>query len=535
MVRQPSAQTFSIEELLALLHTGKIRLPSFQRGLRWNDRDVALLFDSIWRGYPVGSFLLWKKEGAPAERVRVGALEFEAKQTTEALYVVDGQQRITSLANVLLPPADAIVPPRYDLHLDLDTGKFHRPERDKQPPPRWIPLRAALDLGDLFDWLDSEPERRDPRRRELARELHTRIAGYRLPAYVVETTDEAPLRRVFHRINSTGRPMREGEIFQALFGDRVTRSGLPALAESLAAEGLGVPDERLLLPSLKALTGLDVTRKFDLQTHGVEAMTGAIESAREPLRNTFVFLRDDCGIPHLRLLPYRHAVSVLARFFKFHPTPAARNKVLLGRWLWRGIVGEALAGTQVTTIRRMVGAVGDAEDASVQRLLRIVGKPAADPALTRFDARNASSRAEALSLARLKPRDLETGDLLDLTDLFETHQAKAFPLLFPGDGELDRGIANRLLHPPPEPNGVSLRSLVLALLDHESSSAGKILASHGLSSEAVEALRRDDRGAVLAERRAVLAAHYTSDIRRRLALDYSDHPPIATLGADDAA
>jgi len=40
-----------------MVYRGHVRVPSFQRGLRWEASDVQDLFDSIYRGYPIGSLL----------------------------------------------------------------------------------------------------------------------------------------------------------------------------------------------------------------------------------------------------------------------------------------------------------------------------------------------------------------------------------------------------------------------------------------------------------------------------------------------
>jgi uncharacterized protein with ParB-like and HNH nuclease domain len=57
VARRPNvdAKTLKVEDLLARIESGQIRVPKFQRGLRWKREDNRLLFDSILQGYPVGS------------------------------------------------------------------------------------------------------------------------------------------------------------------------------------------------------------------------------------------------------------------------------------------------------------------------------------------------------------------------------------------------------------------------------------------------------------------------------------------------
>ena len=66
VLSQPSATTFRLSALVRNVLDGAVRVPHFQRSFRWDARDVGLLFDSILRGYPVGSVLLWER-AAPAD------------------------------------------------------------------------------------------------------------------------------------------------------------------------------------------------------------------------------------------------------------------------------------------------------------------------------------------------------------------------------------------------------------------------------------------------------------------------------------
>ena len=102
--RKPDAVAWSIEDLLEKVSEGQIRLPEFQRLFKWDSEDVLQLFDSIVRGFPIGTFLFWK---GPASSTQEGrALETQpaprVERPSELLFVLDGQQRLTSLAGVLL-------------------------------------------------------------------------------------------------------------------------------------------------------------------------------------------------------------------------------------------------------------------------------------------------------------------------------------------------------------------------------------------------------------------------------------------------
>ena len=52
----------SIEEMMTAIHKREYLMPAIQREFVWGTGQIVRLFDSLMRGYPVGSFLLWDVE-----------------------------------------------------------------------------------------------------------------------------------------------------------------------------------------------------------------------------------------------------------------------------------------------------------------------------------------------------------------------------------------------------------------------------------------------------------------------------------------
>ncbi len=100
----------SIEEMLAAIHKRKYLMPAIQREFVWGAEQITKLVDSLMRGYPVGSFLLWdvKPETAQSytfyefltnyhERDNPYADKATVPVGSGTIAVLDGQQRLTSL------------------------------------------------------------------------------------------------------------------------------------------------------------------------------------------------------------------------------------------------------------------------------------------------------------------------------------------------------------------------------------------------------------------------------------------------------
>lgn len=54
-----------IAELIKDIKDGALILPEFQRGYVWNRNQVRSYLKSLYRGYPTGSFLIWKTPAPP--------------------------------------------------------------------------------------------------------------------------------------------------------------------------------------------------------------------------------------------------------------------------------------------------------------------------------------------------------------------------------------------------------------------------------------------------------------------------------------
>lgn len=85
---------YDLSGLLHYIEIGDIALPDIQRPFVWSNAKVRDLFDSMYRGFPVGYFLFWENVSSGAtKQIGVGSQQ----QHIARLLIVDGQQRLTSL------------------------------------------------------------------------------------------------------------------------------------------------------------------------------------------------------------------------------------------------------------------------------------------------------------------------------------------------------------------------------------------------------------------------------------------------------
>src|SRR5262249_9741169 len=98
---RPEATVWSGDDILRRARDGQIFTPSVQRLFRWSRHHMCMLFDSIYRGYPIGALLLWETEHTEGATTTFLHVSFPPAKG-RGFVIIDGQQRITSLVAVLL-------------------------------------------------------------------------------------------------------------------------------------------------------------------------------------------------------------------------------------------------------------------------------------------------------------------------------------------------------------------------------------------------------------------------------------------------
>lgn len=486
-------------------------MPRFQRPLNWAPDDARLLLDSIYRGYPIGTLLFWQKKADP-EQVRFGPnIAFDVDGRADAWWIVDGQQRLTSLVRVLLGPIND----EFHLWFDLDDEAFVRSTRKGNEASRYLPLTEVIDSERVLQWVNENALSAE--RTKTAFRLNKRVREYSVPAYIVETEDEQVLRRIFERTNSSGKPLTKADVFDALHGGRgaAEPADFESVATSLSDLGFGDLEEEVLHRALLAIHG------FDAAGGQVPASfpdaPGAYKRTAVAMRATIVFVMGHVGIPHLSLLPYKQPLVAIAKFLDRHPAPSARSLELLRRWVWRGAWSGAHRGDTVST-RAILDAIAGDEDDSIQRLLQTMEK--AEPklgGLETYNFRTARTKLEVLTLLSLGPRNLQTGAPIPPSSINGPDALAALGIV-PGEST----IAGRIVHP-------RMPKLAAMLVRAEPS----VRASHAVSDQARAALVNGDDDDFLALRRSDIERLVVSFLRARAKWEANDRPALSSLRVTD--
>ena len=504
-------------KLVERIAAGKIRVPRFQRAFVWKQTDLHALLDSVLRGFPIGSILVWDTEETIETTGRVGPVEVDPRPAGLVGYLLDGQQRVSTLVGTLRLPdgAESIVDQvDWCVYCDLDNLEFLRTPAGGVEP-RHFPVRSLLNTAGFFTAcrrIESEVDNRNLAQRWLdeADRLASAFRDYQLPLIHIREADLDSAVTVFARLNRTGRKMTADEMVSALTyreGQFHLARKLDEFKDELEEMGFGNLDRVLLLRAVLAALDRDIYAKdwADLMVkEEVRArLPEVFESAAGGIVDALEFL-EDLGVTSDRLLPYGLQLVLLGEFFRLCPRPADEVVELLNRWFWVtsftgwfGGVNTAQATHALSEIRNLARGTGTG--------FSVVDLDApAQPFPERFDGRSARVRAFLLYLASLQPRSLRGAESLDPGQLLATRGTRAVGYVFsnPGPlGELFSSPANRMFV-----DADQFGQAFADLADLSDDELMELLPTHGFPADSVHRLRNGDREGLIRDRLDTLIA-----------------------------
>lgn len=354
-MNQPEPQGRPFSTLIGDIENGRIKIPQFQRDFVWTKDKSAKLLDSILRGFPIGTFILWKTKEQLRTVRNIGNAELpDAPPGDYVQQVLDGQQRLTSLyASVkgLKVERDGVIQDFSTIYVDLEAPEDRDlvvTDIDGRPDKSYIRLADLLNAD--FTFLAGFPAK-----------YHERLKTYQknLQAYsfsIILVTD-APIdvaTEIFTRINVSGKPLSVFEIMVAKTFDKARDFDLAEkydeLVEDLTEIDYGTIPSAVVLQAVAAILTKEVRKKEILGLERKKFIdvwpqaVSAIESAAEYLRNCY-------RIPVSNLLPYPALLVPFAYYFYHHSDkPTGQQKDNLQDFFWRVALTARYSGPTETNI-----------------------------------------------------------------------------------------------------------------------------------------------------------------------------------------
>ncbi len=219
---------YDVSGLLHYIDIGDIGLPDIQRPFVWKATKVRDLFDSMYRGFPIGYLLFWANQNVNGART-IG--RGEKQHTVPKLLIVDGQQRLTSLYAVFR--GQQVLTENYE-YTTLEIAfrpsdcKFEVCDAAIRRDPEFIPNISKLwasgksSHGLVRDFLKQLSEKRQLSEDEEERIAHNLDRLFDLQKYpftaleISPSVDEEQVAYIFVRINNEGVKLNQADFILTL-------------------------------------------------------------------------------------------------------------------------------------------------------------------------------------------------------------------------------------------------------------------------------------------------------------------------------
>lgn len=336
---------------------GSVVIPRFQRDFIWPNERIASLIDSILKGFPIGSIILWRPDEEQFEVTGdVGGIKIE-KISQNASYILDGRQRVTSLISVLNDKGENADKFFVDLE---DSSVIYSTKRNR--PINMMRLCDVFDTFSLVDNLErirSSKEIEDDKKKEYldsAKKLNKQLVTYEIgyfEAYGGRIDDAV---EIFSRLNSKGIEISPDYMIQALsynknkgflFGVKIDE-----ILSSLEKYNFSKLNRKFILNCIFNYTDKPF---FDAKTEDIIKMDNlpwTMDKAAKDILSAVRFLYNDCNVVDYKLLPYVNQLIMLVNFFKFNPEPRPEQLRELRRWFFLTSYKSYFTNTSLTNIRR---------------------------------------------------------------------------------------------------------------------------------------------------------------------------------------
>jgi hypothetical protein len=371
-----------VRELLDEISRGLVLLPEIQRAYVWKGPQVSKLLDSLYHEYPAGQILLWDTIELPITKQLEGVEAPSLPSADRPKIVLDGQQRLTSLYQVLGKERGGL-----EVYFNIETEQFQLYLRRLKADPLWVAVRAVLnnekhDLKILQEIEAADgPSLTDPKSQVYLDRLQKlkRIGEYKFPIEIFRSDDYEEVTELFIRINSAGTRLRAAELVLAQLALRLPGAIVEKFEQALEEyEEVGFDLETRLLTRALIAVGTGQSRfKYltEFWKKSREEIELVWERTRKGVDSAVNFVRQNARFESAEWLPSLNALIPLAAYFERHPKIARDVEVGLLRWFYVASVRGRYSGSPETAMDEDLKAV--ASDEAIQGLMKNLGPVAA--------------------------------------------------------------------------------------------------------------------------------------------------------------
>ncbi len=390
----------TVKEAIDHIHNSRYLLPAIQREFVWSPHQIERLFDSLMRGYPIGSFLFWRVDPETAKNYRFYQFitNYDQRKPHNPVHdapsavpglkaVLDGQQRLTAL-NVGLHGSGRWKLPRLwwnnprafperRLHLNLLAPRMENeedllykfrllPEKDakdrnaRNDREHWYRVGDILDVEDAADLIDvvydlGLADTRNPQKvlNRLHRVVHSDgiVSAY-------EETDQGPERvlNIFVRTNSGGTTLSYSDMLLSMAvaqWDKVdARKEIHSLVDEINNIGRGFSFNHDFVLKACLMLGDSNSVRFKVENFR-KSKIGALQDQWDRIRSTItetVEVASSFGYSRQSLTSANALLPIAYFLHRRQPSLGTKDRKAIRDWLIRSLLKRGIWGSGVDTL-----------------------------------------------------------------------------------------------------------------------------------------------------------------------------------------
>lgn len=431
---EPKPEIERIEELVRLVKDGHIKLPKFQRPFVWTKQNILELLDSIYKGYPIGSILLWLTKQKLASERSIADLEIsELDEEYPVNYLLDGQQRLSTLCGVLFwngKDKKSV----WNIVFDLEKEEFlYDSENDKI---QYFKLNKLLDTMDFIEQCSKfvgNPKQTLYTRN--AQKLLNSIKDYKIASVRIGDMSLNEVAPIFERINSTGRRLTMVDLMRAATwsGEFDLSDTISMVREVLEEKGFETVPEIEILRNLATCANLGVTKEDinKLRKLSSEELKQIAEKCKKAYMYAVDFITTELPVNSHGYLPYSLQLTFLVECFNRCPLPTIKQRKELKKWFWKTSITRYFASFNTAQLNSELKNIRSFASGEIEEIPVAKGLSYKELIESPFVLSKAISKTYALLLASNKPRSLLDGALINTDSVLSLVNKNEYHHIFP--------------------------------------------------------------------------------------------------------
>lgn len=348
-----------LREIAVKIQNGRYAIPVFQRDFVWTKEQVLDLFDSISKGYPIGSIILWKPETNNDLRTK-DILSDKIKNVDEApdFYVLDGRQRLTTFFGCITKKENKNEVLKIVYNLDKDCFEYAK-GKNKEYMLELPDVYDTLSLLNCLQNLMSSVQDKEKLKEyvERAKAMNAKLQSYEIGEVQIENCSLDEAGTVFSRINSKGTAISKVSMLQAIYyKDEHTpllSDEINDLVNSLAVYGFEGLNENDVLNCCCRYIGKNFYDSKIMEELVKNDLTKYFPSIRADITKAVKFLHDECGVLSHKMLPYAKQLVGITNFFKETKNPTKEQLQELKKWFFYTTVCQSFQNSSLTAVRAL--------------------------------------------------------------------------------------------------------------------------------------------------------------------------------------